>query len=124
MGIVTRATASQNVEFEGFAGSYRDIEGWTVGFETYLAHADLAPYFKGLPDDACQAVHIGYVLRGKLVWHYTDGTTEVTESGAAYVTKPGHTPELFPDTEVVEFTRADELAATMAVVEKNMAEMG
>ena len=45
-------------------------------------------------------------------------------AGHAYVTRAGHTPELFPDTEVVEFTPSDELAATMAVVEKNFEAAG
>ena len=123
MALISKANASQNVEAPGFAGSYGDIEGWTVGFETYTEHADLAPIFKGLPDDRCQAVHLGYVLKGKLIFHYGDGSTDVIEAGQAYVTQPGHTPELFPETEVVEFTRADELAATMEVVEKNMESM-
>ena len=86
----------------------------------YSEHADLTPYFKGLPDDRCQAIHLGYVLKGKLIFHYTTGRPMSLRLASAYVTQPGHTPELFPDTEVVEFTRADELAQTMAVVEKNM----
>jgi len=121
MSILNKAGASETMEAPGFKGAYGEIEGWTVGFEEYSEHADLADLFKGLPDDACQAVHLGYVLRGKVVFHYTDGATDVIEAGHAYVTKPGHTPELFPDSEVVEFTRADELAATIEVVTRNMA---
>ena len=30
---------------------------WTVGFESYSEDADLAPYFKGLPNDECQCEH-------------------------------------------------------------------
>ena len=120
MTTIDKQAATENVETTGFAGSYSDAQGWTVGFETYTSHADLSSLFVGLPDDRCQAVHLGYVVKGKLIFHYADGQTDVIEAGQAYVTQPGHTPELFPDTEVVEFTRADELAKTMAVVEKNM----
>jgi len=120
MAIIDKGSATENVESKGFVGSYSDAEGWTVGFETYTEHADLSSLFVGLPDDRCQAVHLGYVVKGKLAFHYSDGQSDVIEAGQAYVTQPGHTPELFPDTEVVEFTRADELAKTMAVVEKNM----
>ncbi len=52
------------------------------------------------------------VLRGKLVYHYADGE-DVIEGGQAYYAKPGHTPEIFAGTEVVEFHPTDELAKTM-----------
>jgi hypothetical protein len=35
-------------------------------------------------------------------------------------TRPGHTPELFPGTEVVEFSPSSDLARTMQVVTANM----
>ncbi len=37
---------------------------------------------------------------------------------------PGHTPEVFPDTEIVEFSPTDELQQTMEVVSKNMQSTG
>lgn len=40
--------------FEHFDG------GWTVAFESYTQDADLAPFFKGLPDDRCQCEHMGF----------------------------------------------------------------
>ncbi|MGH2691795.1 MAG: cupin domain-containing protein [Actinomycetota bacterium] len=115
----TKEGASDHVEAEGFEGSYKDLAGYTVGFETYTADADMAPLFVGLPDDRCQCPHMGYVLKGKLVYHYADGD-DVIEGGEAYVAKPGHTPEIFAGTELVEFSPTDELAKTMEVVTKNM----
>ena len=32
----------------------------------YSQDADLAPFFKGLPNDECQCEHMGYVIRGKV----------------------------------------------------------
>ena len=55
MAKVSKAGASQTEEMEGFEGHYEDLGGYTVGFETYSADADLAPFFQGLPDDRCQA---------------------------------------------------------------------
>jgi hypothetical protein len=120
MGKVSRSTASDTVSSAGFEGHYQDIEGYTVGFETYAAHADMAPLFEGLPDNRCQSTHFGIVLKGSLKYHYADGTEDVIGPGEAYVARPGHTPELFPDTEVVEFSPSAELARTMEVVAANM----
>ena len=108
---------------EGYEGRFAELDGYTVGFETYTADADLSPYFKGLPDDRCQCPHWGVVLSGKLVYHYADHD-DVIDGGQAYYAAPGHLPEIFAGTEVVEFHPTDELAKTMEVVERNMAEMG
>ena len=109
---------------EGYEGRFAELDGYTVRFETYTADADLSPYFKGLPDDRCQCPqHWGVVLKGKLVYHYADGD-DVIEGGQAYYARPGHLPEIFAGTEVVEFHPTDELAKTMEVVEHNMKSMG
>ena len=88
----SKQEASETFEAEGFEGHYQELEGFTIGFESYSAEADLADLFKGLPDDACQCNHMGVVLSGKLVFTYTDGTQDVITAGEAYVTKRGHTP--------------------------------
>ena len=41
-------------------------------------------------------------------------------AGDAYYARPGHTPVFTAGTEVVEFSPADELAKTMAVVLANL----
>ena len=51
----SKTTASETFEVEGYEGHFEHFDGgYTVGFETYTADADLAPLFKGLPDDRCQ----------------------------------------------------------------------
>ncbi len=122
MGKVSKTSAEQTYTGEGFEGHYQELDDYTVGFETYSEHADMAPLFKGLPDDRCQSAHFGMVLRGRLVYHYADGTEDSIGAGEAYVARPGHTPELFPDTEVVEFSPTAELARTMEVVSANMSQ--
>jgi hypothetical protein len=116
--------ATETVAAEGFEGHYQELEGYTIGFEHYTAEADLSALFKGLPDDACQCNHMGVVLSGKVVFTYTDGTQDVITAGEAYVTKRGHTPTIFPGTEVIEFSQTDEFKETMEVVSKNMEAMG
>jgi hypothetical protein len=69
---------------------------------------------------SCQCVHLGVVLKGSLKSHYADGTEDRIKAGEAYVAHPGHTPELFPDTEVIEFSPAADLAKTVEVTTANM----
>jgi hypothetical protein len=118
MPTVSRDNAPQVEELEGFEGRYGEADGYTIGFETYTADADLKDLFRGLPDDRCQCPHWGYVLKGKLVYHYADGDDVIT-AGQAYYARPGHTPELFAGTEIVEFSPTTELQQTMEVVLKN-----
>jgi hypothetical protein len=123
MGKVAKGTAAEHVEGPGFEGHYGETEGYTIGFERYSEHADMTPLFVGLPDDKCQCSHWGVVLKGKLVYHTADGDIEISD-GEAYYVGPGHTPEIYPETEVVEFSSTDELQRTMEVVTKNMEAQG
>ncbi len=120
----SKITASDSMELDGYEGHVENFAGgYTVGFETYTADADLTPLFAGLPDDRCQCAHWGYVIKGKLTFKTADGG-ETFETGDAYYVGPGHTPILYADTEVVEFSPTAELQATLAVVEKNMENAG
>ena len=116
----SKKTASDSVKLEGYEGHFENFDGgYTVGFETYTADADLAELFKGLPDDRCQCEHWGYVIKGKLSFKTADGI-ETYETGDAYYAPPGHTPVLYAGTEIVEFSPTKELEQTMDVVTKNM----
>src|SRR5687767_6923985 len=117
----SKATASDSLELDGYEGHFENLEGgYTVGFETYTADADLTPLFVGLPNDQCQCAHWGYVVKGKLTFKSADGD-ETFETGDAYYVGPGHTPILYAGTEVIEFSPSEELAHTMEVVGRNMA---
>ena len=116
----SKETASDSMKLEGYEGHFENFEGgYTVGFETYTADADLAELFKGLPDDRCQCEHWGYVIKGKVSFKTADGI-ETFETGDAYYAPPGHTPVLYAGTEIVEFSPTRELEQTMDVVSKNM----
>ena len=123
MAKTSKGSAGQHIEMDGFEGHYDDLGGYVAGFEAYDADQDPAPLFAGLPGDACQCPHWGVVLRGKLVYRYTDGSVDTITAGEAYYARPGHLPLLFADTEIVEFSPSEELAATIAVVEGNLAAM-
>jgi hypothetical protein len=120
----SRQTASEHETLEGYEGHFEHFDGgWTVGFETYSQDADLAPLFRGLPDDQCQCPHMGYVVKGKVAFRSTAGE-EVFEAGDAYYAGPGHTPVLYAGTEVIEFSPTEELTRTLEVVTGNMARLG
>lgn len=116
----SKTTASDTMELDGYEGHFENFDGgYTVGFETYSADADLTALFVGLPDDRCQCAHWGYVIKGKVTYKTASGE-ETFETGDAYYVGPGHTPVLYAGTEVVEFSPTAELQETVAVVEKNM----
>ena len=119
----SKATASQTEKMEGFEGHYEELGGYTVGFETYTADADVAPFFQGLPDDRCQCPHFGYVIKGKVTFKFAD-REETYEAGDGYYAPAGHTPVLYAGTELVEFSPTADLAQTMEVVTRNLASMG
>jgi Cupin domain len=115
--------APEALTLDGYEGRFGELGEFTVGFETYTADADLADLFKGLPDDRCQCPHWGVVLEGRVTFTHDGGQT-VVEAGEAYYVPPGHLPLLHAGTRVIEFSPTEELAATLEVVEKNMAEQG
>ena len=85
----SKSSASETVEVEGYEGHMEKLEGgYTVAFEKYTADADLAEFFKGLPDDQCQAAHWGYVMTGKVTFKTASGE-ETFETGDAYYVPPG-----------------------------------
>ena len=115
-----KMSAPVGVDIPEIEGRYVDLDGYTVGFETYKADVDPAELFRGLPDDRCQCPHWGVVLSGRLSFRYADHT-EMHGAGDAYYAPPGHTPIVTDGTEVVEFSPTEELGRTMAVIEANMA---
>lgn len=116
---LSKETAPNVEENPILIGHYGDLDGYTVGFERYLADADGTPFFRGLPDDRCQSPHWGYVLAGSVTFRYADGE-ETFEAGDAYYAAPGHVPVVASGTELVEFSPAEKFAETMAVVARNI----
>ena len=85
----SKETASETLEVEGYEGHFEHFDGnFSVGFETYTADADLAPFFTGLPDDRCQCPHWGYVIKGKVAFTFADGHEETYETGRRLLRAP------------------------------------
>ena len=77
--------------------------GMVVGYFELPAGTDFTPLLQGLPDDACQCPHWGYVIKGAFHIRYTDGTEEVTEAGAVFYWPAGHTGWVEQDTVFIDF---------------------
>jgi hypothetical protein len=114
------------IEFEADVAQTRAIEhgGMTIAFERLSAGVETAPLFKGLPDDACQSPHWGYLISGRLRVLATDGSEEDIAAGQAYYLPAGHNVVVEEDALVLEFSPAHERALTMAHAAQVMAAAG
>ena len=103
------------VEFEVDVAQTRTVEqgGMTIAFERLSAGVETAPLFRGLPDDACQSPHWGYLIEGRLRVLSTDGTEESIVAGQAYYLPAGHNVVVEQDALVLEFSPTEDRARTM-----------
>jgi hypothetical protein len=120
MPSVSRDTAPTKVTWKGVDIEHADLEGgYAVCFERHTADADLAPLFRGLPEDRAQLPRWGYVIEGKIGFRFSDHE-ETYEAGEAYYVGPGHTPIYYAGTEIVEFSPTKILNETIPVVLRNL----
>lgn len=121
---VSKETATGRISLDGLEVWQEHLDGgYSVCFESHTADADLAPLFRGLPDDRCQVPRFGYVVTGAMTFRFA-GHEETYEAGDAYYVPPGHTPIHHAGSEIVEFSPTDELMSTIAVVMDNLTAAG
>jgi hypothetical protein len=108
-------------QLDDYEGRTADFGEWRVAFESMPAHfpPDPSP-FKGLPDDRCQCLHLGIVVKGAFRVTYLDGTEETVREGDVYSLAPGHFMQTLEPTESVEFSPREEHDRTMATVMRNL----
>ncbi len=120
MPSVSRRTADESMRMFGLEARLSNLEGgFTVSFETHTSDEDLGPLLQGLPDDECQLVRLGYVIRGIAEFN-VGGRIETYEAGDAYYVPPGHVPIHHDGAEVVEFSPTDRLGETIGVLVANI----
>lgn len=118
---LNKSTAQMHMTIPGYTDAYeQQIGDWYVSMESTLADLDMAPLFKGSPDDLCQASHVGYVLKGKFGVRHPDGSEEIFEAGDAFVLEPGHIPLQYEGSEFIAFTPAADAKEQAAVMMPNM----
>ena len=117
---VSKETATGKMSLEGLDVWQEHFDGgYSVCFESHGADADLAPLFRGLPDDRCEVPRLGYVVSGTTTFRFRDHE-ETYEAGDAYYVPPGHTPVHHAGAEIVEFSPTEDLMRTIAVVMGNL----
>jgi len=124
MPSVSKDNAATKVTWDGVAIDHADLEGgYAVCFERHTADADLAPLFRGLPEDRAQLPRWGYVIEGRIGFRFAD-REETYDAGEAYYVGAGHTPVHYAGTEIVEFSPTTILNETIPVVMRNLHETG
>ncbi len=112
MQVITRTGLPVAIEGGGVdfrTGRFGDM---SVAWVQLPAGTDLRPALVGLPGDLCPCPHWGYMIKGRLAMHGKDGTTTYT-AGQAFYWAPGHAPEALEDTEYVDVSPSEELAAVV-----------
>jgi hypothetical protein len=106
-----------------YEGRMAEFGAYTANFEQIPAGMGGPELFKGLPDDACQCEHWGYLFDGRFRVTYTEGPAEEVTAGEAYYMRPGHVFEAIEPCRTVEFSPTDELQRTIEQIGKNMEAM-
>jgi hypothetical protein len=116
---VSKATASHVQDFGPAVDHTEHLDDYTVSFVAIRETHSLAPLLKGLPDDACQCPHWGYVFSGTVTVSYTDRPDEIYQAGDAFYMPPGHVPAAEAGSELVQFSPTDQLALSEAAMRAN-----
>ncbi len=81
---------------------------------------DASSLLAGLPNDMCPCPHWGYVVAGRMVLRYADGSEEDLRAGDVYYAPGGHTAVIKEDYEGIEFSPKEEFWPVMDHVAKKM----
>ena len=81
-----------------------EFDGMAVACTRIPRGFDLARTLRGLPDDLCPCPHWGYVLQGRMLVRYADGSEEEIKAGDVYYARAGHTAVIEEDTVSVDFS--------------------
>ena len=122
MPSASRSTTPVGIDMDAVEGRYAELDDHTVSFETFKQDLDVAPYFRGLPGDACTCLHLGYVTAGQITFRWPDHEETYVE-GDAYVAPPGHRPLIAAGTSVVEFSLTADLQPVMETIGRNIEAM-
>jgi hypothetical protein len=115
MQSVNRDNMKVRIQGDGVDFRTLDLGGQTISWVRLPKGADLSPALKGLPGDACQCPHWGYMIKGRVLMHTPEGDRTYT-SGEAFYWGPGHAPAALEDSEYVDLSPTAELESVIAHV--------
>ncbi|ABI55562.1 cupin domain-containing protein [Alkalilimnicola ehrlichii MLHE-1] len=110
------AIARQVLDF-GDATGYSKMTGEYFSLE---AGTDITPLLEGLKDNLCQSPHWGYMIQGRLVMTYRDGSEEAVAAGDLFYWPPGHTLRVEQDAEIILFSPQEEHCQTLAHLKEQL----
>ncbi len=94
--------------------------GMTSAYMEYPAGLDFTPLLKGLEADYCQCPHWGFVIEGKILVTFQDGSQETVNPGELYYWPSGHTILVEEPVKMVEFSPHDQMSEVVANVVGNL----
>jgi len=94
----------------------QDWGGMTSAYMEYPAGLDFTPLLEGLEANFCQCPHWGFVIEGRILVTYQDGTQETVSAGEQYYWPSGHTILVEEAVRMVEFSPHDQMSQVLAHV--------
>ena len=122
MPYTNKASAPVSVDIPEFEGRYVDLAA-TPSASRSTRPTSTRPGSSAGCRRTVVSVRTGRVLTGSISFRFA-GHTETYAAGDVYYAPAGHTPVMTAGTEVVEFSPAEALNATMTVVGANLAAAG
>jgi len=81
-----------------------EFDGMAIAHTRVPQGFDLDRLLEGLPNNLCPCPHWGYILEGRMMLKYEDGSTEEVKAGDVYYARPGHTAVVEEDAVSVDFS--------------------
>jgi hypothetical protein len=81
-----------------------DFDGMAISHTCVPKGFDLNQLLEGLPGNLCPCPHWGYLLEGRVIVRYEDGSEEEIKAGDVYYTRPGHTAVMEEDCVSIDFS--------------------
>ncbi len=98
----------------------QDWGGMTSAYMEYPAGLDFTPLLVGLEHNYCQCPHWGFVIEGRILVTYQDGTQETVGAGELYYWPSGHTILVEEAVRMVEFSPHDQMLQVLGNVVGNL----
>ena len=115
-----KATLPVKIDAPGAVARQLTAFGDSTGFGSMAgeyfslaAGTDIAPLLRGLHDDTCHAPHWGYMISGRVVASFVDGSEATCRGGEVFYWAPGHSVRVLDDAEVILFSPEAEHVAVL-----------
>lgn len=88
-----------------------DLGGMAVAHYRLQRGFDSTPLYRGLPHGMCPCTHWVFLISGRLRVRTATGRQETIEAGSVFHVEAGHLMDILEDTEMIEFTPAEQYRA-------------